>query len=97
MTLRPPNHRRVAPTASSRASDSLTQSASSPLSRGGRNDLSNLVATCRPCNSDKRDLTLSEWAEDRARRNATPVQTVFDIADPRYRHPTTRSELRLAA
>lgn len=33
-----------------------------PLSRGGTNDESNLVACCSPCNSSKSDRLLSEWA-----------------------------------
>lgn len=49
-----------------------------PLSRGGRNDLSNLVAACRLCNSDKCDMTLTEWADDRARRGLEPVDTALD-------------------
>lgn len=44
-----------------------------PLSRGGRNDMTNIVASCRPCNSDKRDLLLAEWAADRARRGKQPI------------------------
>lgn len=48
-----------------------------PLSRGGRNDMSNLVAACRPCNADKNDLTLDEWAHDRARRGLPAVDTTL--------------------
>jgi hypothetical protein len=48
-----------------------------PLSRGGRNDMSNIVASCRACNADKCDLTLSEWAEHRAERGLPPVVTVL--------------------
>ena len=55
-----------------------------PISRGGRNDMSNLVAACRPCNADKRDLLLTEWAEDRARRGLTTVIT--DLAGKQYAH-----------
>lgn len=32
-----------------------------PISRGGRNDLSNLATACRPCNSSKGDKTPEEW------------------------------------
>lgn len=46
-----------------------------PISRGGRNDMSNIVAACRACNGDKRDLTPSEWAIDRARRGLAPLDT----------------------
>lgn len=34
-----------------------------PRSRGGRNEMSNLVTACRPCNSSKRDRLLSEWKQ----------------------------------
>lgn len=36
-----------------------------PLSRGGSNSITNILPCCSPCNSDKRDLLLSEWNEDR--------------------------------
>lgn len=49
-----------------------------PLSRGGRNDMSNLVAACHLCNSDKCDLTLEEWAADRKRRKLQPVDTTLN-------------------
>lgn len=32
-----------------------------PLSRGGRNDIANIVPACRSCNARKRDLTASEY------------------------------------
>jgi hypothetical protein len=32
-----------------------------PRSRGGKNDPSNLVTACKPCNSSKRDRTPEEW------------------------------------
>jgi 5-methylcytosine-specific restriction endonuclease McrA len=47
------------------------------ISRGGRNDITNLVASCSPCNSDKQDLTLTEWAADRARRDLPKLHTVL--------------------
>jgi hypothetical protein len=56
-----------------------------PLSRGGRNDMSNLVAACRLCNSDKCDLTLEQWAEDRARRHLPLVNT--NPHEDRTRYP----------
>ncbi len=43
-----------------------------PLSRGGRNDMTNLVAACRSCNTDKSDMTLKEWHADRLRRGLAP-------------------------
>ena len=32
-----------------------------PRSKGGPDDLSNLVACCRGCNTDKRDRDVSQW------------------------------------
>lgn len=63
-----------------------------PLSRGGTNDMSNIVAACRACNADKNDLTLEEWAVDRRRRGLPDVDTTLD--DPAFRNlwlrePTT--------
>lgn len=49
-----------------------------PLSKGGRNDMTNIVAACKLCNSDKRDLLIAEWNEDRARRGLAPVNTAFE-------------------
>ena len=46
-----------------------------PLSRGGSNSITNILPSCRLCNSDKRDLLLHEWAADRARRNLPPRHT----------------------
>jgi 5-methylcytosine-specific restriction endonuclease McrA len=43
------------------------------LSQGGRNDMTNIVASCPACNADKRDLSLSEWQTDRARRKRATV------------------------
>lgn len=51
-----------------------------PLSRGGRNDMSNLVAACKQCNSDKRDLLLPEWAANRRARGLRPVDTTLEGA-----------------
>lgn len=34
-----------------------------PLSRGGRDDVSNLVPACKPCNSSKRNRTVLEWKQ----------------------------------
>lgn len=59
-----------------------------PLSRGGRNSITNILPSCRLCNSDKRDLLLAEWVVDRARRGLAPVATDWDAGDPRTRHLT---------
>lgn len=56
------------------------------LARGGANNISNILPSCAPCNSDKRDLALHEWEADRARRHLPPVTTHWDASDTRYRH-----------
>jgi hypothetical protein len=56
------------------------------LSRGGSNSMTNIVAACRLCNADKRDLMLSEWAEDRARRGLNPVDVT--LSGPAFKHLT---------
>lgn len=68
-----------------------------PLSRGGRNDLANLLPSCGPCNSDKRDLLLTEWNADRQRRNLTPRTTAWSDTDQRYAHLIPRTSLSTAA
>lgn len=45
-----------------------------PLSKGGSNSITNVVPSCPLCNSDKRDLLLAEWHEDRRRRQLPPRQ-----------------------
>jgi hypothetical protein len=64
-----------------------------PLSRGGRNDLSNLLPSCGPCNSDKRDIPLRDWNADRARRGLAPRTTSWDPSDRRYWHLHIRSNV----
>lgn len=59
-----------------------------PLSRGGRNDMGNILPCCHLCNSDKCDLTLDEWAVERARLSKPPVRTSLPFADPRFKHLT---------
>ena len=36
-----------------------------PLSRGGSNSITNILPSCRQCNTDKNDMTLDEWPADR--------------------------------
>lgn len=60
-----------------------------PLSRGGANNRSNLLPSCAPCNSDKRDLLLSEWNTDRARRGLPLVITSWGAEDEHYAHLVT--------
>lgn len=60
-----------------------------PISRGGRNDIGNILSCCQRCNGDKGDMTLAEWAEYRVRRGKTPVRTEFDHQDQRFRHLVT--------
>jgi len=57
-----------------------------PLSRGGDNGLNNILPSCAPCNSDKRDLLLHEWNTDRKRRGLKPVITEWSDTDQRYKH-----------
>lgn len=59
-----------------------------PLSRGGYNSTANLLPACRSCNSDKRDLLLSEWADDRLRRGLPPRLTAWAPEDRRFSHLT---------
>ncbi|MCX8455346.1 HNH endonuclease [Paenarthrobacter ureafaciens] len=59
-----------------------------PLSRGGRNDIGNIVACCRSCNADKCDMTLDEWAIDRMSRGKRPLRYVLDFNNPRFKHLT---------
>jgi len=60
-----------------------------PLSRRGANSITNILPSCRACNSDKRDLLLAEWNADRARRGKPPVRTSWSFNDPRFRHLTS--------
>ena len=57
-----------------------------PISRGGRNDIGNILPCCQQCNGDKGDMTLGEWAEYRARRGKQARRTTFDHKDPRFIH-----------
>jgi len=67
------------------------------LARGGANNVGNLLPSCASCNSDKRDLTLDEWAADRERRGLTAVVTAWMSDDMRYAHLSPRTALQLAA
>lgn len=60
-----------------------------PLSRGGANTVANLLPSCRSCNTDKRDLSLSEWVVSRASRGLPPVRTEWSADDHRYWHLTS--------
>ena len=55
-----------------------------PLSKGGRNDMTNIVAACRTCNSDKRDLLLADWNTDRQRRGLPFVN--IKLQGPAFLH-----------
>lgn len=59
-----------------------------PISRGGRNDLGNIVPCCRMCNADKGDLTLTEWAAERARLGKPARRYSLPHDDPRFIHLT---------
>lgn len=62
-----------------------------PLSRGGSNSITNILPSCRTCNSDKRDLLLTEWSVDRARRGLPMVTTSWAAMDSRLIHLTSIS------
>lgn len=57
-----------------------------PLSRGGSNSVTNILPACRLCNSDKNDMSLSEWPADRARRGLPARVTTWSSGDPRVAH-----------
>jgi len=59
-----------------------------PISRGGRNDLGNIVPCCRQCNGDKGDQTLDEWADERARLGKPALRYSLPFNDPRFKHLT---------
>lgn len=68
-----------------------------PLSRGGSNSITNILPSCRACNSDKRDLLLDEWNADRARRGLDPRVTTWTTGDPRVVHLTSIVTISSAA
>lgn len=60
------------------------------LARGGANNIGNILPACGACNSDKRDLSMQQWAADRQRRKLPPVTTTWDERDTRYSHLVPR-------
>jgi len=59
-----------------------------PISRGGRNDIGNIVPCCRSCNADKCDMTLDEWAVERERLGKPARRYSLPYEDPRFKHLT---------
>lgn len=57
-----------------------------PLTRGGRNDMSNLLPSCGPCNVEKSDRTPAEWDADRVSRGLSPRAAHINVSDPRFSH-----------
>lgn len=74
-----------------------------PLSRGGRNDIGNILPACGPCNAEKSDRTPSEWDADRLAHGLSPRAAHITTDDTRYAHLVTAQpsgtpyRLRLAA
>lgn len=66
-----------------------------PLSRGGRNDMSNIIAVCHLCNADKNDMTVEEWNADRMRRGLSPMQV--DLSTAAYAHLWLQQPTGIAA
>lgn len=64
-----------------------------PLTRGGRNDISNLLPACRDCNSEKSDRTPAEWDEDRTSRGLPPRSRHIVRSDARFAHLVTFSPI----
>jgi len=59
-----------------------------PLSRGGRNDMGNILPCCHLCNSDRCDMTLDEWADERERLGKPARRYSLPYEDPRFKHLT---------
>lgn len=57
-----------------------------PLSRGGRNDRTNILPACGPCNAEKSDRTPNEWDADRIRLGLLPRTAHITHADARFAH-----------
>lgn len=67
-----------------------------PLSRGGSNSITNILPACRMCNADKNDMTLTEWAADRAMRGKAPRVTSWTPFDPRVKHLVLSAPTRIS-
>jgi 5-methylcytosine-specific restriction endonuclease McrA len=59
-----------------------------PLNRGGPNVAANLLPACQPCNGQKTDRLLHEWADYRARRGLPAIRTTWAHDDARFHHLT---------
>lgn len=55
-----------------------------PVSRGGTNDRSNLVAACIGCNSQKRAMLVHEWRQSRAASGMCWPPVASHATDPRH-------------
>lgn len=56
-----------------------------PLSRGGRNDMTNIVPSCAGCNGEKSDRTPEEWDADR-HSHGLPSRSDFINTHPLLHH-----------
>jgi hypothetical protein len=70
-----------------------------PISRGGTNYIGNLVPCCKPCNSSKCDLTLTEWRYGKPHAGTLTTRPWmaegWDEQAPRPARRDTRPELSL--
>lgn len=65
-----------------------------PLSRGGTNDIENLVACCERCNKSKGGRTVEEWKNGNSVRHGRVTVTESDVcdADDKEKAPTPPKE-----
>ena len=71
-----------------------------PVSRGGKNTMSNMVAACFGCNNDKADRTPEEWRGGVGRPPCRPARRATSgvrIVQPAKLDTRVRDSLRAAA
>jgi 5-methylcytosine-specific restriction endonuclease McrA len=60
--------------------DDMTIDHVQPLSRGGSNDVGNLVAACRPCNTRRGTKTVDEFRRSRFERSAPIILSLLGMS-----------------